>query len=162
LAIEEINVLKNVSRWASAECKRQEKKLSPENLRACVGDLIYEVRLAELIAEEFDALVKETHLITDEEIASVKAWLKAGEGKKPTIKFNISPRGKAASLVLFVFFCCVLTCFCGLLFSGFIFAKSSILSPEHARILADFYSKEKRPQWIRLYHGKSHGMTATA
>jgi hypothetical protein len=43
-----------------------------------------------------------------------------------------------------------------------IFVNSSILNFAQARILADFYSKERRFKWKRIYHGKTDGMTASA
>jgi hypothetical protein len=92
LLVDELDVLKCVSRWASAECKRQEKKVSSENLRACVGVSIYELRLTSMSAEDLDTVVKGSDLISADEVSSVKAWLKADEGKKPTIKFNTTPR----------------------------------------------------------------------
>jgi hypothetical protein len=98
LIINETDVLRQVSRWASVECVRQEKKNSPENLRACVGDLIYEIRLTVMTTEELDSVVKDCDLISADELAAVKAWLSPEQIKKPMIKFNLARRGSFARI----------------------------------------------------------------
>jgi len=138
LSIDENDLVKAVLRWAAAECKRQDKKPSNDNKRDILGDLIYNIRFTEMGMSDIVSTVQSSGLLPQEDLLNLFTYVGASKDNKPKTKFNTKGRE-----------------------GGGYFVKSVILDPKQQKQLAAFYSKEKKPKWRKIYHGKVDGMNAT-
>jgi len=131
--VEEADLVKAVDKWASAECKRQDKKVNGENKRAVLGDMIYSLRLAEMTMSELSTVVASSGILSSEELLSVYTYLGATSDKKPSIKFNTTPREGGSS-----------------------FPKSVILDSKQQKVLGQFFGK-KNGNFKRIYQMTKDG-----
>jgi hypothetical protein len=139
LAIEEVEVIAAVLRWAEAECKRQSKKATADNKKEVIGDLIYQIRFTEMTMSDIVSTVQPSGILPQEDLLALFTYIGASKDNKPSTKFNTKPREGAGA-----------------------FLKSVILKPEHHKILQNYYDKSKPSKWKRIFHGLEDGMNASS
>eukprot|EP00823_Brevimastigomonas_motovehiculus_P005905 TRINITY_DN459_c0_g1_i1.p1 TRINITY_DN459_c0_g1~~TRINITY_DN459_c0_g1_i1.p1 ORF type:complete len:502 (+),score=130.37 TRINITY_DN459_c0_g1_i1:47-1552(+) len=138
LSIGEVDLFDAVDRWAEAECKRQSLKPTGENKREVLGDAMNYIRFPDMSMAEVCSKVQSAGLLAADELLALFTYLGASKDSKPKCKWNAKPRE-----------------------GGSVFKGSVILNPVQQKTLAAFYSKEKKPKWKLLYHGKENGMDAS-
>ncbi|CAG7732507.1 unnamed protein product [Allacma fusca] len=71
LRINECTLFKAVLSWSEAECKRQEKELTPSSQREVLGRALHLIRFPSMTQEEFSIEVVPKEILSNEEIISV-------------------------------------------------------------------------------------------
>ena len=87
---EEIDIFKALLRWAHRECKRGELSVTPENLRAVVGNCLQLIRFPTMTEREFADHVARSGLLTAQEALDV--FLYFTSTSKPLLAFPIVSR----------------------------------------------------------------------
>jgi hypothetical protein len=104
-----------------------------------VGDMVHNIRFTEMSMNDIVSTVQSTGLLGSEDLLALYTYVGASKDSKPKTKFNTKPRE-----------------------GGGAFVKSEILDAKQQKTLSDFYSKEKRPRWKKIYQGKKDGMNASS
>jgi hypothetical protein len=104
-----------------------------------IGDMVHNIRFTEMTMNDIVSVVQSNGLLGQEDLLALYTYVGASKDSKPKTKFNTKPRE-----------------------GGGFFVKSDILDPKQQKILADFYSKEKKPRWKKIYQGKKDGMNASS
>jgi hypothetical protein len=89
LNVNELNLYEFVVKWATAECQRDDKDISPANLRSTLGEMLYLVRFPIMTSNTFAQHVAKSGILTDAEVNSLFQWFICGE--KPPM-FNTKTR----------------------------------------------------------------------
>lgn len=71
-----------VKRWAEHQCKIKNQEASPHNLRANLGDILYQVRFPLMSSETFAKEVAHTGVLSNEELLDLYYYLATKSGSK--------------------------------------------------------------------------------
>lgn len=138
LCIEEADLFEAVIRWAEAECKRQDKKVTADNKREVLGDLVTLVRFPQLTMQEVVTKVQFSQMLTQEDLLALFTYIGADKDSKPKIRFPTKARE-----------------------GGVVFKDCTIIPNNLQRALAKMVDKEKTTRWRRVYSVKRDGDQAT-
>ncbi|XP_046364322.2 BTB/POZ domain-containing protein 6-B-like [Haliotis rufescens] len=86
LNAQEIHIFSAVSRWAEAECRRQEQDVTPDNCRLVLGSCLNLIRMPAMTIEEFANGPAQSRILTLEETNDL--FLHFTARVKPKLPFN--------------------------------------------------------------------------
>ncbi len=90
LNVKELVLFEAASKWADAECARQDLVATPEKKRYVLGKALYLIRVPTMPVKEFANSVAKSGILTLHETTDIFLYFTADD--KPKLDFSVSPR----------------------------------------------------------------------
>ena len=93
LSVSELDIFRGCLAWATTECKRQQKDVTPENQRTMLGDALYLIHFPCIPLKDFTNVVSKARILTAEEKCAVYEYLTSDDAEAE-MKFPKKQRQK--------------------------------------------------------------------